>query len=610
MWRRPEVISGMFGEVTFRLRTLPLKRPLIRQIQQDSDCCRVPTGSDLSRNLRQLPDERSQKHPIVSSTVIQTVPKHSMTASASLDIVRDILGDDFDVWVHDDCWRRDTGLRQGGHQPEPAVPDELVKHLSNISTGSQAKFETLNDGRILCLLSVPGSYRPTVAVRVLPAHSADVLQIAERGMHTALSGCRKYQSMQRRLYESESQLTAFSNRISRGNSELSWLHELATHSELNETQNDSIHVARRILPDMRKIMSARAVVFVSEPCGLSVDGIPLNAWQTGDMKVPGRICLELIRRYGASALTKTAVINYPEPRHRLESFPGVLSAIVRSVSRHGIQSGWLLAVNRDLSQITHDIRPEYSSGVIDHMCEFGEFESSLVNAAANALATHARNSSLLEEKQSLISGAIRSLVNAIDAKDHYTCGHSDRVAAYARQIASTMQMDDEFCEQIYMTGLLHDVGKIGVPDEVLQKPGRLTEAEFDKIKQHPLIGHQILQHLSGFTDVLPGVLHHHESVDGSGYPYGLQGEEIPLDARILAVADAYDAMTSDRPYRDGMPSEKAEAIIAEGAGRQWDQNCVAAFQSCIDGIRLIAHDSHRTRVRRPGIAGNQKRPWK
>jgi HD-GYP domain-containing protein (c-di-GMP phosphodiesterase class II) len=135
--------------------------------------------------------------------------------------------------------------------------------------------------------------------------------------------------------------------------------------------------------------------------------------------------------------------------------------------------------------------------------------------------------------------------------------------------------------------LLHDVGKIGVRDAVLRKPGPLTDEEFEEIKQHPDKGWQILHELVPLQHVLHGVLHHHEQFDGHGYPDQLAGHAIPLHGRILAVCDAYDAMTSDRPYRTGMPQERAESILRSGAGKQWDPELIDAFFRCMPDILQI-----------------------
>ena len=176
------------------------------------------------------------------------------------------------------------------------------------------------------------------------------------------------------------------------------------------------------------------------------------------------------------------------------------------------------------------------------------------------------------------------MINSIDAKDAYTRGHSDRVAAMARLLAEKLGLDPQTQHHVYMAGLLHDIGKIGVPDSILSKPSHLNDEEFSIVARHPEIGYSILKHLKQLDFVLPGVLHHHECIDGSGYPHGLAGDEIPLMGRILAVADAYDAMTSTRPYRDGMPRAKAEAILRAGAGEQWDSRIIDTFMQCADEV--------------------------
>jgi diguanylate cyclase (GGDEF)-like protein/PAS domain S-box-containing protein len=170
-----------------------------------------------------------------------------------------------------------------------------------------------------------------------------------------------------------------------------------------------------------------------------------------------------------------------------------------------------------------------------------------------------------------------SLVTAVENKDRYTRRHSEEVMAYSMRIARVLGWDHEQIENIAVAALLHDVGKIGVPDAILRKPGKLTDFEHETMKKHPELGAIIVSAVPGFEATLPAVKHHHEAWDGTGYPDRLKGEEIPLIARIMAVADAYSAMTSDRPYRTGMSAEKALGILRAGAGKQWDANCVAAF---------------------------------
>ena len=178
--------------------------------------------------------------------------------------------------------------------------------------------------------------------------------------------------------------------------------------------------------------------------------------------------------------------------------------------------------------------------------------------------------------------AMETLAHTIDAKDNYTSGHSTRVARYAREIARRMGKDEKTQNSIYFMGLLHDIGKIGIKDEIINKPGGLTEEEFFTIKRHSTIGYDILRDMSEISDIEKGARWHHERYDGKGYPDGLKGEEIPEYARIICVADAYDAMTSKRSYRDSMPQAKVRDEIKKGRGSQFDPKIADVFLTIMD----------------------------
>lgn len=219
--------------------------------------------------------------------------------------------------------------------------------------------------------------------------------------------------------------------------------------------------------------------------------------------------------------------------------------------------------------------------------EFGSVEASLLSSVAAILGIHSGNIELYRQQREFLRGVVRALTSAIDAKDPYTCGHSDRVARVAVRLAEELGCNAETLNTIYLSGLLHDIGKIGIDDNVLRKPGKLTDVEYEHIKLHSEIGYRILKDLRQLDEVLPVVLHHHEQWDGRGYPHQLAGDNIPLMARIVAVADAFDAMGSDRPYRQGMPEGRLDQVLREGAGKQWDPTVIEAFFRARDEIRDI-----------------------
>ncbi len=201
----------------------------------------------------------------------------------------------------------------------------------------------------------------------------------------------------------------------------------------------------------------------------------------------------------------------------------------------------------------------------------------LTSATADFLGVFHENLTRFSEQQALFLGTLRALTASIDAKDRYTCGHSERVALLGAQLAQAAGLDPKTVERYRIAGLIHDVGKIGVPEAVLTKPGKLTDEEFNLIKLHPEIGVRILKDIPAMADVLPGVLYHHERFDGRGYPHKLTGEEIPLIARILGLADSFDAMSSTRAYRAAMSREKVLAEIHRCAGAQFDPELAPIF---------------------------------
>jgi len=200
-----------------------------------------------------------------------------------------------------------------------------------------------------------------------------------------------------------------------------------------------------------------------------------------------------------------------------------------------------------------------------------------------------------EQLRTAYIDTVRALAEAVDAKDTYTRGHSERVGIYAARIAGRLGCKTDFIERIYLAGLLHDIGKIGVPDAIIRKPGPLTTEEYEQMKQHPEIGARILEPVSFLADVVPCVRHHHEWYDGSerGYPDCLRGREIPFPSRVILVADTVEAMTSDRPYRKAMPFEVVTEEIQRFQGVQFDPEVADAFLALAEeeGEGFLEHAS-------------------
>ncbi len=201
----------------------------------------------------------------------------------------------------------------------------------------------------------------------------------------------------------------------------------------------------------------------------------------------------------------------------------------------------------------------------------------------NQAAVAVDNADMYKRLESTFWSTIRSLAEAIDAKDSYTRGHSDRVADYAEALARKLDLEEDMLSAVRCAGYLHDTGKIGIPDAILLKPGKLTDEEYSQIMNHPILSHKIIEPVQFPFEVKPLVRHHHERIDGSGYPDGLVGEEIPLGARIIGIADAYEAMTSDRPYRKALSHQAAMEELKRCSGSQFDSELVEAFVEVVEG---------------------------
>jgi len=213
---------------------------------------------------------------------------------------------------------------------------------------------------------------------------------------------------------------------------------------------------------------------------------------------------------------------------------------------------------------------------------FKQDDLELVAAFGIQLGIMMENLQLIADFQELFLGVIKTLVNIIETKDEYTRGHSERVTKISLAIGKALGLDKKEIETLHVSALLHDIGKIAIPEEILKKPGKLTLEEFSIIKKHPTIGTELVKELKNFDEISKGILYHHERFDGHGYPSGASGKDIPFNARIIAIADSFDAMTSNRPYRERLNDQNAIDEINRNRGKQFDAEIVKIFCDAYD----------------------------
>jgi HD-GYP domain-containing protein (c-di-GMP phosphodiesterase class II) len=363
--------------------------------------------------------------------------------------------------------------------------------------------------------------------------------------------------------------------------EITLLHRLTEHLSLSKSVVELCELSVRwladVIPANCMAIKLNSVVDINDRHSLDrgAERGPLVI-NNGECPLAAEEFDRFMERLGPHVATEPLVLNCAATSSPTWFYPQIRELISVPVREGDHLFGWLLAFNHTGSHETTNSE-----------VEFGTVEASLMSSVATILGIHSGNIALYHEQAEFFASVVRALTSAIDAKDPYTCGHSDRVARLAVALARRMGCSTEELDTIYLSGLLHDIGKIGIDDNVLRKPGALTEEELEHIKTHPELGYKILNGVKQLDKVLPVVLHHHEAWDGAGYPAGLKAEECPMLARIVAVADSIDAMSSDRPYRKGIPDEKLDKILRDGAGRQWDPQVVNAVFQVRDELRHI-----------------------
>jgi HD-GYP domain-containing protein (c-di-GMP phosphodiesterase class II) len=494
-------------------------------------------------------------------TTLLSSEKHHV---AIADALTSHFGQSFAVWkaVNDDFEQI-----VGEECDFPSQSAALLAELDDATTGYS--ITSTGDGAALLSLAWSTHCENWLAVSQLECHDESFLR-------RLVESWFREQRSEEEITELNALSRQLTRQVARGFEELSFTRHLATALTSCDASQDMSCLAEMILPDLRRTVRANCVALVERDEGGLNQEYRVSC-RVGGIETSDQSLLNVVRRFGPSSLFEPFVHN-ESSGCELNFTRG---AVVVCVRKGDEVAGWLVALDPvDRS------RPTFDS--VQSEQEFGSFETLMMETAASFLSSQARNAALVEELEHLVKSVVGVLVATIEAKDPYTRGHSERVAEYARLICIEMGFSQEEASRIHFTGLLHDIGKIGIPDAILRKKGKLTEEEFEAIKAHPRVGWEIVKDIESLAYVKAGVLHHHERFDGGGYPDGLAGLEIPLIGRIMAVADSFDAMTSDRSYRQGMTVAKVLEILADGAGSQWDPDVIEATNRVLPQIIAVA----------------------
>jgi HD-GYP domain-containing protein (c-di-GMP phosphodiesterase class II) len=491
-----------------------------------------------------------------------------------------LFGTAFSYWTHrSNKWRP---MNEGFSASDSHVGKAMVAAAAVSQT---AGVSVLDDGE--CLLAIPLD-RCNERYVVATAKISDMPAEAIRRHADLFLDAASARLANARLTMINTSLTM---QVTESFEELSFLHSMTTNLALDIHCVKLEEVVRMLLTRLCAILRAENIVLVLPPVAKAMLFDQQMLWASDVLLSDVR----LVNRYeelGAKVMQSTVIENEFQTTDFAKGFPEVHGLIGVMVGEENDQ-GWLIAINR---AVPTGIDPvEWSRS--EH--QFGTVEASLMSSTGSILSTHFHNVELLKQKETLFTEIVRALVNAVEAKDSYLCGHSERVALYSQCLARKLKWDDKSCDQLYLSGLLHDVGKIAISDSALQKPCELTTREFEEIRRHPDEAWNILHDLEHMRAILPAVLFHHERYDGEGYPDGLVGDSIPVEGRVMAICDVFDAMTSDRPYRNGIPVDKAASILRAGAGTQWDPMFISEFLAILPEINSIRENytprPHKTR---------------
>lgn len=480
-------------------------------------------------------------------------------------------------------------------EPVPTSHEMRPEHVSHVTPEQCARFVTETNAQVTA--RADGRYQ--VLVPLGDAGSASLLGVASlpgfaRKPAEAVEECRRLRKWAQTVRDRLSLTILFAGHHRKepgphGSGSLAWetvaglsnlLGRLRIHKEPAKQQD-------RILRTAREVLQVGAVIWVPRRPDDEV-------LVSGDLGLSPWDCRQLAQRAAKSPELEKAgflICNNPGEKSWGPWFSNIASFVAVAVDQQGTD-GLLIAVNKDpgpprpgaggnghANGLETDTLPTAITQTIGDAGPRRGVVAALA-AFASLFALHAGASSRYRDMKELVVGLIRALTEAIDARGSWSCGHSERVGRTAIELARGLGLQDDEVRDVYLAGLLHDIGKIGIRDAVLCKEEPLNAEEAEHLEQHVTIGSAILADLRPLRHLIPGVRHHHERYDGGGYPGGLKGDEIPLIARILAVADSYDVLSAHSSPQRATPPEQVEELLRLGTGTQWDPRVVEALFRC------------------------------
>jgi HD-GYP domain-containing protein (c-di-GMP phosphodiesterase class II) len=440
-------------------------------------------------------------------------------------------------------WCSADGQLQTGNADAPPWVERIAR--DELNRGSRSTPEVMPGRRAAAFVRRHGAQRLGAAVVCYPAHSPELEQTL-RWMFEDLCAIAHH----------DVTLQQFSDTLAQTCEESNLLFRLARMMNSDTTPS---RLMAKVCEQLQEVLPFGWIAMKFRDDGVEVGDLAGRTLLSGHVPiVPAefdRLAMAVI--HGWSGDERARLL---EPARSEFASAAGSEIIAEPIAHDDKVIGALLAGNKANGD------PDVTSGELQFM-----------DAAADFLGMFHENVARFAEQRATFMGTMHALVAAIDAKDPYTSGHSERVAILCSTMASAMKLGEADVEHYRVAGLLHDVGKIGVPDYILTKVGGLDDAELGQIRRHPEIGHNILKDIPALGPALPGVLYHHEQWDGGGYPVGLAGDNIPLIARVIAIADTFDAMSSHRSYRQAMPRDEALAELTRYAGAQFDPELVPVF---------------------------------